>query len=72
MGQESLNTAYSSADNKQLYNVYDGKLVKFQPDNASGWHAYDVIDPVKEVPTEVLRKMLNDGLITKPQYKKWR
>lgn len=32
VGQRLLDTAYSSKDKKQLYNFYDGKLVKFQPD----------------------------------------
>jgi len=70
-GQESLKSAYSSSDTKQLYNVHDGKLVKFQPDNTGGWHAYEVINPAEEVPTDVLRQMKNNGLITNAQYNKW-
>jgi hypothetical protein len=27
---------------KQLYNFWDGKLVKYQPDIIGSWHAYDV------------------------------
>ena len=30
-GQELLDKAYSSTKNKQLYNYYDGKIIKFQP-----------------------------------------
>ena len=52
-----------------MYNYYDGKLVKFQPDTVSGWHSYEVVNPAKEVPTDVLRQMLDDGKITKAQYK---
>lgn len=70
-GQESLNTAYTSKNTKQLYNVYEGKLVKFQPDNAGTWHAYEIKNPSAEVPADVLRSMKNDGLITKNQYNKW-
>ncbi|WP_051541999.1 hypothetical protein [Clostridium lundense] len=68
-GQELLDTAYSSSKTKQLYNYYDGKLVKFQPDTVNGWHSYEVVNPAKEVPADVLRQMLNDGKITKAQYK---
>ncbi|AOT68320.1 hypothetical protein [Geosporobacter ferrireducens] len=70
-GEKSLNTAYSSSDTKQLYNVYNGKLVKFQPDNVGGWHAYEVINPAEEVPADVLRQMKKDGVITNSQYNKW-
>lgn len=70
-GQKSLETAYSSAGTKQLYNVYDGKLVKFQPDNAGGYHPYEVINPALEVPTDILRQMKNEGLISNSQYNKW-
>ena len=69
--QESLNNAYSSKSTKQLYNVYNNELVKFQPDNAGTWHAYEVINPAEEVPTDVLRNMKSDGLITNSQYNKW-
>ncbi|MBU2703800.1 hypothetical protein Ga0466249_004950, partial [Sporomusaceae bacterium BoRhaA] len=70
-GQQSLNTAYSSDGTKQLYNVSDGKLVKFQPDNVGGWHAYEVKNPAEEVPADVLRQMKNDGVISNAQYNKW-
>lgn len=66
-----LDTAYSSSSNKQLYNMYDNQLIKFQPDTATGWHAYAVTNTAKEVPADVLKNMLNDGLISKPQYKKF-
>lgn len=68
-GQKLLDSAYSSSKNKQLYNIYNNKLIKFQPDTVNGgWHAYEVVNPVKEVPVDVLRRMLRDGIITKPQY----
>lgn len=68
-GQNLLDTAYSSSKNKQLYNIYDNQLIKFQPDTVEGWHSYLVKNSAKEVPTDVLRKMLEDNKITKVQYK---
>lgn len=71
VGQELLDTAYSSSKNKQLYNIYEGDIIKFQPDSSSGkWHAYKVSNTAKEVPTDVYKKMLDDGLITKTDYNK--
>lgn len=55
-----LDTAYSSSRTKQLYNIYDGKLVKFQPDTVSGWHSYLVENAAKEVPVDVLRQIEGD------------
>ncbi|MFC5404398.1 S8 family serine peptidase, partial [Cohnella soli] len=69
-GQELLDGAYSSSKNKQLYNIYEGKLVKFQPDGEAGWHPYEVVNPAKEVPADVLRQMVNDGKISKADYNK--
>ena len=68
-GQKLLDTAYSSSKNKQLYNIYNNQLIKFQPDTVDGWYSYLVENPAKEVPTDVLRKMLEDNKITKVQYK---
>ena len=70
-GQKLLDTAYSSSKNKQLYNMYDGQLVKFQPDETFGWHAYAVTNTATEVPSDVLKQMLDDNVITKSQYKKF-
>ena len=71
VGQELLDSAYSSSKNKQLYNIYDGDIIKFQPDSSSGkWHAYKVSNTAKEVPTDVYKQMLDDGLITKTDYNK--
>ena len=66
-----MDTAYSSSKNKQLYNIYNGEIIKFQLDTVEGWHAYLVNNTSKEVPTDVLRKMLNDKIITSSQYKKF-
>lgn len=63
-----LNKLAQNKNKKQLYNIYDGKLIKFQPDNAGGWHSYLVKNPAQEVPIDVLRQMFNDGIITKSQY----
>lgn len=65
-----MDTAYSSSKNKQLYNIYKGKLIKFQPDGETGWHPYAVTNPAKEVPADVLRQLLKDNKITKVEYNK--
>jgi hypothetical protein len=74
IGQALLDTAYSHPGTKQVFNVYNGKLIKFQPDNTGGWHAYEVIPGyklsiLKQVPHDVLKNMCNDKLISKKQYK---
>lgn len=66
-GQKLLDSAYSSSKNKQLYNIYEGKL---QPDGETGWHPYEVTNPAKEVPADVLRQLLKDDKITKVEYNK--
>ena len=38
VGQKLLDT------NKQLYNYYEGQIIKFQPDGAGGWHSYAVLN----------------------------
>ncbi|MDP4097353.1 WXG100 family type VII secretion target [Paenibacillus sp. P96] len=70
-GQKLLDSAYSSIKSKQLYNIYEGKLIKFQPDGETGWHPYEVANPAKEVPADVLRQLLKDGQITKVEYSKF-
>ena len=71
VGQELLDNAYSSSKNKQLYSMYEGDIIKFQPDSSSGkWHAYKVSNTAKEVPTDVYKKMLDDGVISKTDYNK--
>ena len=71
-GQELLKTAYS--EGKQYYNITgDGKIVKFQPDNTpgNGYHSYEVANP-KDIPANILKKMLNEGRITRSEYNKFR
>ena len=71
VGQKLLDTAYTSKDKKQLFNFWDGKLVKFQPDTTGSWHAYDVVKNIqRDVPADVLRAMQKDGVITSAQYRK--
>ena len=70
-GQELLDKAYSSTKNKQLYNYYDGKIIKFQPGGDGTWHSYQVTDTSTEVPSDVYKKMLDDKLITRPEYNKF-
>lgn len=66
-----MDSAYSSNKNKQLYNIYEGKLIKFQPEGQTGRHPYEVKSPSKEVPADVLRQMLKGGKITKVEYNKF-
>ena len=74
IGQELLDSAYTSLTKKQVYNVYNGKLIKFQPDNTGGWHAYELkprsaLSILEQVPHKVLTQMRDDGLISHKQYK---
>ena len=71
-GQELLDTGYK--DKKQVYNITkDKKLVKFQPANTPNneYHAYEVSHP-RDIPSVVMKKMLNDGVISKSDYNKLR
>ena len=71
-GQHLLDTGYS--DGKQIYNVTDeGVIVKFQPDNTpnNGYHSYEVSKP-RDIPTDILKQMLNDEKISKAEYNKIR
>ena len=71
-GQHLLDTGYR--DGKQVYNITDEKkLVKFQPDHTpeNGFHAYEVSTP-RDIPTSIMKKLLDDGKITKSEYGKLR
>ncbi|WP_314294538.1 pre-toxin TG domain-containing protein [Leptotrichia massiliensis] len=69
------NHSYNSATKKQRFAIYKGKMIKFQPTGTSNeWHAYELTDKQiksQQVPPDVLKQMLKDGVITKPQYNKW-
>lgn len=67
-GQELLEDSYGSSKVKQRYVWYRGKLVEFQPGNNGTWHDYTVDG--NEVPTDVLRQMGDDGIITNSEYNK--
>lgn len=67
-GQELLENSYGSSKVKQRYVQYRGKLVEFQPGNDGTWHDYTVDG--NEVPTDVLRQMRDDGIITNSEYNK--
>ena len=69
-GKQALNSSYVSADGKERFNIYNGKIVKFRYDNVGGWHPYTVSNTAKEVPKAVLEQMRDDGLITTAEYKK--
>ncbi|WP_423194542.1 hemagglutinin repeat-containing protein [Cupriavidus sp. H18C2] len=64
--QQVLNDSVQGG--KQRYGVSDGKVYEFQPDNAGGWHGYPV--PGNEVPTSVLRTLLQRGDINRVEYGK--
>lgn len=49
-----------------LYDEADARAISY-----SGGKAYEVINPVEEVTTDMLRNMRNDGIITNYQYNKW-
>jgi hypothetical protein len=71
-GQRLLDSGYHYG--RQIYNVADdGSIVKFQPDNTpdNGYHSYEVSKP-RDIPSSVLKKMLEDGKISKSQYRKIR
>ena len=69
------NHSYNSATKKQRFAIYKGKMIKFQPTGTNNeWHAYELTDKQiksQQVPPDVLKQMLKDGVITKPQYNKW-
>ena len=49
-----------------LYDEADAGAISY-----SEGKAYEVINPVEEVTTDMLRNMRNDGIITNYQYNKW-
>ncbi|SFU17406.1 RHS repeat-associated core domain-containing protein [Pseudovibrio denitrificans] len=55
---------------KQRYGFYNGNLYEFQPDNAGGWHGYQI--PGNQAPNSVLKELQNRGIINKNQFKKLR
>ena len=69
------NHSYNSATKKQRFAIYKGKMIKFQPTGTNNeWHAYELTDKQiksQQVPPDVLKQMLKDGVITKAQYNKW-
>lgn len=71
-GQRLLDTGYP--DGKQVYNLTDsGIIVKFQPDNTptNEYHSYEVSKP-RDIPTSILKQMLEDGKISRAKYNKIR
>ena len=63
-----LDTGYSNG--RQVFNVTeDGTLIKFQPDGTpeNGYHAYSISSP-SEIPTSILRQMVQDGKISRHRY----
>lgn len=71
-GQELLDTGY--VDGKQIFNITkNGDIVKFQPDNTpnNGFHSYGVTKP-RDIPPNILKKMLSDNRITRAEYNKFR
>lgn len=71
-GQKLLDSGYK--DGKQIYNVTKrGEIIKFQPDNSpqNGYHPYLVLKP-SDIPPRILRKMRDDGKLSKADYNKYR
>lgn len=71
-GQRLLETGYRSG--RQIYNVTDnGVIIKYQPDNTpnNGYHSYEVSKP-RDIPTSILKKMLEDGKLSRAEYSKIR
>ncbi len=68
-GQRLLDEGYSNG--KQVYNVTeDGTIVKFQPDGTpeNGYHSYAVRNVSEIVPRSILRRMVQDGKISRHRY----
>lgn len=65
-----MDTGYSVEGDKYVYNYYKGDIIKFPSSNDGRRHAYTVKNTVKEVPKGIFEQMLNDGLITRPEYNK--
>ena len=71
-GQHLLESGYKHG--KQVYNITnEGVIVKFQPDNSpnNSYHSYEV-SKNRDIPSEVLKKMFNDGKLTRAEYNKFR
>lgn len=71
-GQKLLDTGIH--DGRQIYNITDsGKIVKFQPSSTPNneYHAYEVTKP-RDIPSAVLKQLLNQGRISKADYNKFR
>lgn len=69
------NHSYNSATKKQRFAIYKGKMIVFQPTGTNNeWHAYELIgqEIKSKVPTDTLRQMKKDGIITNAQYNKWK
>ncbi|MBF0314875.1 MAG: hypothetical protein HQK52_15745 [Oligoflexia bacterium] len=71
-GQKLLDTSIASELKKQRFNIYDGKIIKFQPEGTGSWHSYELNEKIKQqVPIDVLKEMLKKNMITNAQYKKF-
>lgn len=69
-GQQLLDSGYK--DGNQIYNVTsDGDIVKFQPTHTpdNEYHSYKVTSS-RDIPTSVLKQMLEDRKISKSDYLK--
>ena len=71
VGQNLLNNGYKVEGSKQVYTIYEGQIIKFQPDTTTGiMHPYIVGNTQKEVPKQIYEMMKKDGLITNAEYNK--
>ena len=70
VAQAALTTSISSGN--QRYAFVNGKVYKFQYDEAGGWHGYprDISDPRDNVPASVAREWKRQGVISNAEYKR--
>ena len=55
------------SNGKQVYGYHEGKVYVFQPDNAGGFHGYNITGN-ERIPTTVLRQWKDDGIISSVEY----
>jgi filamentous hemagglutinin len=67
--QKVLDRGVVGPNGKQIYGYRDGRLYKFQPDNAGGFHGYPVSS--SDVPLATLREMRDAGTISEAQYRRF-
>lgn len=67
VAKEVLNRGLLGPNGRQIYSFHDRKIYEFQPDGTGSFHGYPISS--RELPTQVLRNMLEGGMIDTPQYR---